>query len=527
MFYCCIVLLFSLICPRSIMSGATRLDSMSSRGWPPFSKKKRGKTRAMFLCVLVIKCFDLMTKKKKKNKYDDLLFESKSFWETASEVEKKKVFVLAEDYKKYLDKSKTERRAVLEAMVMAKKQGYREIDMDKALPKGAKKLIFNNRNKNLVLVNLGDRGIDVGVKMLLAHVDSPRLDLKVRPLYEDNDLAFFKTHYYGGIKKYQWPTIPLSMMGLVVLRDGKEIEFEVGEREGDPVFLITDLLPHLDKERMTKKTMDKAIQAEELNVLAGNIPVKDENVKNRVKLAVLEYLNKEYGIIEKDFFSADLRFVPSWKARDIGFDRSMVAGYGHDDKVCVFVGLRSIFESKEKNTNILYLADKEETASVGSTGADSFYLENVFSYLIRELKSKESVYDIFRKSKAISGDVTSAFDPDYKNIQDDKNAVYIGRGVVIEKYNGWGGKYQTVDAEPKFVRELIDLYDQKKINWQTGHLGKVDEGGGGTISAYLAKRNVEVIDMGPALFNMHAPYELVSKGDLYSGYLAYKAFLED
>jgi aspartyl aminopeptidase len=364
--------------------------------------------------------------------------------------------------------------------------------------------------------------------MLLTHIDSPRLDLKVKPLYEDSGLALLKSHYYGGIKKYQWPAIPLSMMGVVVLKNGQEIEINIGEGKDDPIFVITDLLPHLDRAATDKTGGSHEIKAEELNIVVGTKPVGDKEVKERIKVAILEWLNKNYKMKEEDFLTADIRFVPSWPARDSGFDRSMVAGYGQDNKAGTFTTLKAFLKAKENETKLVYFSDKEEIGSDGSTGAKSLWLENVLDYLIRQTKASVSIYDIYRKSEAISSDTTGALDPDYKDKQDMLNAVYLGKGVVIEKHLGLGGKYYSVDTEPKFVRKIIDLFEKNNVLWQTGHIGKIDEHRvGGTVAVYLANRNVEILDIGPALLNTHAPYELASKGDIYCAYKGYKVFLED
>lgn len=463
---------------------------------------------------------------KKQEEYDKLLFKSELFWDRASAKEVAEAQVFSEEYKQFLNKGKTEREVIGESVALAKKAGFKEVDLDGELGKN-KKLTFINRNKSAILVALGENGLSAGVRFLLAHSDAPRLDLKVRPVYEDSGIAYFKPHYYGGIKKYHWPTVPLELRGRVVLKNGEEIKVKIGEKKDEPVFLISDLLPHLEKERMDKP-LKEAIEAEELNIIVGSIPVKDKKAKDRVKLAVLEWLDKNYKIKEIDLFSADLHFVPAFEARDVGLDKSMVGGYGQDDRVCVYTALRAFLESKnDKQTKILYLADKEEIGSVGATSSQSLWLENVLEYLIEKTESALRVNDLFRKSLAISADVTAAYDPDYKNAYDEKNAVYLGKGVVIDKYLGYKGKVMTVDAEPKFLRYLMDLFERKKVVWQTGHLGKVDQGGGGTVAVYLANRNMEVVDMGVPVLNMHAPYELSSKGDIYSAYKGYRVFLEN
>jgi aspartyl aminopeptidase len=462
---------------------------------------------------------------KKVDKFDKLLFKSESFWEKASNREQDLAMEFSDEYIKFLNNVKTERQVVAESVKQAKKEGYREVDLDGSLGK-ADKLIFTNREKSVIMINLGFKGLDMGAKFLMAHTDSPRLDLKVKPLYEDSGIAYLKPNYYGGIKKYHWPTVPLEMHGKVILKNGSEVEISLGSKKDEPQFVISDLLPHLEKERMDKK-FGEAIAGEELNIIVGSIPVKGKELKDKVKLSVLEKLNKEYGIIEQDFLSADLHFVPAYTARDIGFDRSMIGGYGQDDRVCVYTSLRAFLEGSDGVTKILYLADKEEIGSMGTTGAESLFLENVIDFLLRQTKSDLSVYDVFRKSFGISADVTAAYDPDYKEAFDKINAIELGHGVVIEKYLGYRGKAGTVDSDPHFLRTLMDSFDKKSVIWQTGHLGKVDQGGGGTIAVYLANRNMEVVDMGVPLLNMHAPFEVSSKADVYSTYKGYKTFLEN
>lgn len=464
---------------------------------------------------------------KKNYKLDELLYKTESGWDKVSIKDRPAVFELADKYKAFLNKAKIETEVIAEVINKAKQLGYRQIDLDQEIDVNKdKKLLFVNQNKSLIAVDLSRGELTQGIKFILAHVDSPRLDLKVRPLYEEAELAYLKTHYYGGIKKYHWPAIPLEMRGSVVLPGGREIKIEIGLKEDDPFFVISDLLPHLEKERM-EKPLKEAIEAEELNVVVGSVPVKDKKAKQRVKLAVLDWLWTNYQIKEQDLLSADIRFVPAFPARDVGLDKGMVGAYGQDDRVCVYTALRAFLEAdKNKHVKLLYLSDKEEIGSVGITGAESLWLENVLEYLIEQTKSQLRLSDLFRKSRAVSADVTAAYDPDYKNVFDEKNAIYLGCGVVIEKYLGYKGKAMSVDVEPAFLRYLMDLFDKKKVIWQTGHLGKVDQGGGGTVAVYLARRNLEVVDMGVALLNMHAPYELASKVDIYAAYQAYKVFLE-
>lgn len=363
----------------------------------------------------------------------------------------------------------------------------------------------------------------------MSHIDVPHLDLKVNPLYEDESIAFFKTHYYGGIKKYHWPTIALALHGTVILANGKKVEVKIGEKPGDPIFMITDLLPHLGKSQ-AKKPLDEAVAGEELNILVGSMPVKDDKIKAKVKLAVLKYLNEEYGMTSEDFFSADLQAMPESKARDLGFDRAMVAAYGQDDRVCAYASLMSLFSAKLSNeTQVCLWVDREEIGSEGTTGAQSIFIENFVADLLDLTTDKSSMREvnrIFGNSSCLSSDVCAGYDPDYKSVHDPLNAAKLGYGVALEKYTGHRGKYSTSEASIEFVQKLRKTFNDNNIIWQTAGGGKVDEGGGGTIAMYMAKRNMEVIDIGVALFNMHAPMEIASKADIYSAYLAYIAYYQ-
>lgn len=463
---------------------------------------------------------------KRKNNEEKLLIGGGLFWDLASKGDQGQSEKLGEEYKDFLRGCRTEKQTINEAEQVAKKEGFVKIDLNGNWPKGKDKLIFINRGKSAILVNFGKEGLVAGANFLIAHVDSPRMDLKVKPLYEDGGIAYLKPNYYGGIKKYHWPVTPLAMQGTVVLKDGKEIEMNIGFKESDPVFVISDLLPHLDRERLDKP-LGKAIDAEELNIIVGTKPVANKKVKERVKMAVLEWLNKNYKITEEELFTADIRFVPAYSPKDVGFDRGLIASYGQDDRVCVFSALKAFLQAKNKRTSILYLVDKEEIGSIGATGAESMFLENVISWLIERGGVKMNIYDFYRKSKGISADVTAAYDPDYKQAYDINNVAHLGHGVVIEKYLGHRGKSDTMEAEPFFIREIINLFNKNKVIWQTGHLGKAEAGGGGSIAGYLANRNMEIVDIGVALLNMHAPYELSSKADIYSAYKGYRVFLEN
>ena len=362
----------------------------------------------------------------------------------------------------------------------------------------------------------------------MAHVDNPHLDLKINPLYEDSGIAYFKTHYYGGIKKYQWPTIPLSLHGTVCLADGRKQEIVIGEKNEDPIFMITDLLPHLGREQL-KKTLEEGIAAEELNIVVGSIPVNDKTIKEKIKLAVLEHLHFNYGMSENDFLSAEIQAVAASSARDLGFDRSFVAAFGHDDRVCAYAAWQALANSQHRvRTQMCLWVDREEIGSEGNTSAQSSWLENILSEILEksgQVGNFKDVYKVLEKSSAISADVTVAFDPDYKEVHDPKNTAYISCGVALEKHTGHRGKYGTSEAAAEYMQKLRAIFDKANIIWQPGGLGKVDQGGGGTIAMYLAKRNMDVVDMGVGVLNMHAPIEIVSKGDVFQAYRAYKEFL--
>lgn len=467
-----------------------------------------------------------MSKEDYKKIEKELTFNKRNCWEVWNEKEIKEAMNFSEGYKEFLNAAKTERQTVNLGIKLAEEHGFKNLNGINKIKIGDK-VYQVNKEKTLILAVIGKKLLDQGLKMIMSHVDSPHLDIKVNPLYEDENIAFMKTHYYGGIKKYHWPTIPLSLIGTVILGNGKKINISIGEKESDPIFMITDLLPHLSQQQF-KKILSEAITAEELNIVVGSIPVRDDKIKFKVKLAVLKYLNDEYGIKEEDFFSADLQIAPNSKARDLGFDRSMVAAYGQDDRVCVYTSVMALFNSKVTDeTQICLLVDREEIGSEGTTSAQSTFIENFIADLLDKITEKSSyreVYKIMSKSQALSSDVTAGFDPDYKGSHDPLNVAKLGYGVAIEKYTGHGGKFHTSEASSEYTQKIRKILNDKKVIWQTAGLGKVDEGGGGTIAVYLAKRNIEVIDMGVALFNMHAPMEIASKADIYCAYHAYKAF---
>ena len=426
-------------------------------------------------------------------------------------------------YKSFLDRAKTEREFVKAALSIAKQEGFVEFDCKRQYQPGDK-IYYNNRDKAVILAVIGKNGSKNGVRMAAAHIDSPRLDLKPNPLYEANDLALFKTHYYGGIKKYQWTAIPLALHGKVIKRDGSAIEVTIGEEKEDPCFCVTDLLPHLAKEQM-EKTMLKGFTGEDLNVLIGSRPFRDDKESKLVKLNVMKLLNDKYGLIESDFLSAELELVPAFSARDIGFDRSMIGSYGHDDRVCAYTALQAILDCKQpQNTVMTILADKEEVGSDGNTGMKSSF----FRYFIADLAAMDGLEarHVLSSSKCLSADVNAAFDPTYANAYELGNSSFLNNGVVITKYTGSGGKYDTSDASAEFMGEIRNMLDDDKILWQSGELGKVDGGGGGTVAKYIANLNVDVVDLGVPVLSMHAPFEIVAKTDVYMAYRAFKRFFE-
>ncbi|MCM8710351.1 aminopeptidase [Clostridium sp. SYSU_GA19001] len=453
-------------------------------------------------------------------------------WDKYSKEDIEKVFELSDRYKSFMSRCKTERECVSEFISIAEKSGYKNIETlikeNKRLKSGDK-VYANNMNKTLALFVIGSEPFEKGMKILGAHVDSPRLDLKQNPLYEDTDLAMFETHYYGGIKKYQWVTIPLAIHGVVVKKDGKIINIVIGEHENDPVIGISDLLVHLSADQLQKK-LDKGIEGEDLNILVGSIPIEDKNVKERVKANILKILNDKYGMVEEDFVSAELEVVPAGTARDYGLDRSMVLAYGQDDRVCAYTSFEALMKIQNTDkTCAAIFVDKEEIGSVGATGMHSKFFENVVAELM-ELSGEYSSLKLRRtlsNSKMLSSDVSAAYDPNFPSVMERKNAAYFGKGIVFNKYTGARGKSGCNDANPEFIAELRAIMEKHGVVWQTAELGKVDQGGGGTIAYILAEYNMQVIDCGIALHNMHAPWEIASKADIYEAVKAYYAFLKE
>jgi aspartyl aminopeptidase len=464
----------------------------------------------------------------KKKEQDKLSFEKKIGWENSDAKEKQKIFNFCEGYIDFLNKCKTERLCVEYFLELAQKEGFKPLEKFKTLKPGDK-IYKVNREKNIILAVIGKESIENGVKIVGAHIDSPRLDLKPSPLYEDNDLAFFKTHYYGGIKKYQWLSIPLSIYGVVIRKDGTKVNVELGTDEDDYTFTITDLLPHLAKEQMEKKA-NEFIEGEGLNLLIGNIPFNDKDIKEKVKYNILKILNEKYKIIEEDLLSAELEVVPGFNAKSLGLDKSMVAGYGQDDRVCAYTAAKAIFENANpQKTAVCLLVDKEEIGSVGNTGMEARTFETFMgdvATLLGKNTNPNSLNKIFENSKMLSADVDGAFDPIYPSVSEKNNSSYLGFGVGVNKYTGSRGKSGASDANAEFVGEIRKLFNDNKVKFQMGELGKTDAGGGGTIAYILANMGLDVIDCGTPVLGMHSPYEVTSKLDVYMSYLGYKSFLK-
>lgn len=450
----------------------------------------------------------------------ELLF---SYKHVAKEDKKefKKSDEFAIGYKEFLDKAKTERECVTLAKKMLTEAGYKEFDIAKKY-KAGDKVYKINRGKALIATTFGSKDLNEGLRINAAHIDSPRLDLKPNPLYEKNELALFKTHYYGGIRKYQWVTIPLSMHGVVVKKDGTKVEINIGEAEDDPIFMISDLLPHLGMKQGERK-LAEGITGEELNIIVGSLPLDDADIKDAVKLHAMKLLNDRYGITEKDFARAEIEFVPALKAKDMGFDRSLIAAYGQDDRICAYPALVAEIETKKPEfTTVTVLADKEEIGSVGNTGLHSNFVYDFISMLATNKKADVRV--VCENSACLSSDVNAAYDPTFDSVFEANNSCYLNHGCVLTKYTGARGKYSSSDASAEFMAKVIDIMDNAGVHWQIGELGAVDVGGGGTVAQFIAMLNIDVVDLGIPVLAMHAPYEVASKLDLYNGYKAFKAF---
>lgn len=462
--------------------------------------------------------------------YEDLSYKRNNVWEKFSEQDRTDAFEFCKEYIDFLNICKTEREHIEYSVREATTKGFVDIDeimrSGKKLEKGMK-IYSASRNKCAVFTVIGDQNIQAGLKIIGAHVDSPRIDLKPNPLYEKNNLALMETHYYGGIKNYQWVTVPLALHGVIIKRDGQKLNISIGESENEPVLCITDLLPHLSKDQMEKK-MVEAIPGENLNVLVGSIPYDDEKVKEKVKLNILKLLNERYGIYEEDFLSAELQLVPAHKAKQVGIDSSMVGGYGQDDRVCSYTSFKAVLDINEPQTTcVCILIDKEEIGSEGNTGMQSKFFEN---FVAKLCKLSGDVYDdtilrtTLQNSKALSADVNAAVDPNFEDAFELMNSSYIGNGIVVTKYTGARGKSGASDANAEFVADIRRIFNDNGIIWQTGELGKVEKGGGGTIAKYLANLDMDVVDCGVAVLSMHSPFEITSKADIYATYKAFKAF---
>lgn len=447
---------------------------------------------------------------------------AKNVWTDADKAKKDEIFAFSKEYMDFLTNGKTERMATKEAVAIAKKNGFKELSEVKELHPGDK-VYAVNKGKNFLAAVIGEKSIEEGMRVLGAHIDSPRLDIKQNPLYEKGGFALFETHYYGGIKKYQYVTIPLAIHGIVYKKDGTSFEVSIGEDENDPVVGITDLLIHLSADQLSKKASE-VIQGEDLDITIGNIPGKDDKSKNYI----LDLLKEKYGMEEEDFLSSELHAVPAGPARDYGLDRSMIAGYGHDDKVCAYTSLRAVLDAgKQEYTTVAVLVDKEEVGSIGATGAQSKWFEDtVAEMLLREGKdSFLAVRHAMSNTKMLSSDVSCAVDPIYPSVNEPRNSCYFGKGIVFNKYTGARGKSGCNDAMPEFLSFVRKIMDVNNIHYQTSEIGKVDQGGGGTIAYILGNYNMYVLDAGVPVLSMHAPMEIVSKADVYEAYLAYKAFL--
>lgn len=458
--------------------------------------------------------------------HDELFYKKKSAFEVKSATELSDAMKYADNYRKYLDNAKTEREAVIAAVAILEKAGYKPYSLGDKISAGDK-LYLNNRGKNLFAFRVGSENIENGIRICAAHIDSPRLDLKQHPVFENDGVGYFKTHYYGGIRKYQWTTIPLALHGVVTKANGETIDVKIGDEAGDPVFCITDLLPHLAKEQ-NSKPLGQAFTGEGLNVFIGSAPYIESDGKitpadEKVKLNLLVLLNEKYGITESDFISAELCIVPAQNAVDVGLDRWVLGAYGHDDRVCAYPAITALLEADEsKHTCMAVLADKEEIGSDGITGMQCCILYDIMDEIARELGGNINI--VRMNSKCLSADVTACFDPNYPEVSEKRNCSILHCGVCLAKYTGSGGKSGTNDAPAEYVGFVRRIFDDAGVVWQTSELGKVDMGGGGTVAKYIANHNIETVDIGVPVLSMHAPFEMISKSDLYEAHRAFLAF---
>lgn len=469
--------------------------------------------------------FTLAEKSELEMLAESLFLEKQNVWDKAGPKDLEEIMGLGEEYKEFLNNSKTEREAVSTLARLGRNAGFRELGDD--IPSNLKpgdRFFKVFRDKVIIMGIIGRQGLEAGLKLIGSHIDTPRLDLKPNPLYEKRELALFKTHYYGGIKKYQWTAMPLALHGVVILSGGEKLQISLGEEENEPVLTITDLLPHLSKEQGERK-LEEGIKGEELNVLVGSIPLAGEDFKEKVKLAVLKRLNDTYGILEEDFTTAELQVVPAGKARDVGLDRSLVGAYGQDDRICAFASFAALTRvGVPGKTSLALFMDKEEIGSMGNTGMQSRVLEDFLIDLAVGLGCNVPLTKIFYRTEALSADVTAAIDPTWESVMDEYNSARIGGGVCLTKYTGSKGKAAASDANAEFAAKVRRIFRDNGVIWQTGELGKVDAGGGGTIAQFLANLNMDVIDCGMPVLSMHSPFEVTSKGDLLMGCRAYAAF---
>jgi len=451
----------------------------------------------------------------------ELTYSRKNFYETADEAAIKTVYDYCDGYMAYMDNSKTERETVTETIALAEKHGYKPYNFGMTI-KAGDKYYYNNRSRNLYLFRVGSEDINNGIRIVASHIDSPRLDLKQVPIYEDGGFCFAKTHYYGGVRKYQWVAMPLALHGVVAKKDGSSVTIRVGDEEGEPVFYINDLLPHLAREQ-SARPLGTAISAESLNIVLGSRPLANTEEGEKIKKNVLTILNEKYDITEEDFLSADLFVVPAGKARDVGFDRSLISAYGHDDNVCAYPSLTALFESDaSEHTLMVVLADKEEIGSEGNTGMQCELFTDLMGAITAELGG--NLYAVKANSKCLSADVNACFDPNFPEVFESRNAAKINCGITMSKYTGSGGKGGTNDAPAEYIAWIRRIFEENGVLWQTAELGKTDVGGGGTVAKFVAKHNIETVDLGVPVISMHAPYEVVSKADVYSAHKAFLAF---
>ena len=453
----------------------------------------------------------------------ELSYKKVNYFEKATAEEKAAIFDYAEGYKAFLDAAKTEREACDESVALAKQKGFTEYKFGDPLKAGDKKY-FVNRGKSVVVFRVGTKNLEEdGFRIIASHIDAPRIDIKQNPLYEADGMAFLKTHYYGGIKKYQWTAIPLALHGAVVLKDGSKVEIRVGEEEGDPVFYINDLLPHLGQEQMGGSAA-KLIEGEQLNVLVGGLPFEDGEATDKIKLTVLQILHEKYGMCEEDFLSAELSAVPAFRARDVGFDRALIGAYGHDDRVCAYPALTAVLDNESEHTVLAMLVDKEEIGSEGTTGIQCKVYEDLMEEISLALGA--SFRKVRANSKCLSSDVTAAYDPNFAGVYEKSNSAILSCGTALCKFTGARGKSGSSDASAEFVGEVRLAFQKEGVVWQTAELGKVDAGGGGTVAKFVAMLNIDTVDLGVPVISMHAPWEVVSKADLYSNYRAFLAFMK-